>query len=239
VGGFDIALRTVSAVPRAWDVRRFASIDSTNTWVMAQARAGAPEGLVAVADHQTAGRGRLGRVWEAPPGANLLMTVLIRRSSPASHLAVAAVALAGRDAARSVAGVECGLKWPNDLVVGDAKLAGVLAETDGAGAVAVGIGLNVGWAPEGAARLGDGASRDAVLDALLASLDARLDAGWPSVASAYRAACVTIGRRVRVELVDGEVFEGVAADVDDAGRLLVETSVCLRTVEVADVVHLR
>ena len=221
-------------------MRRFPEIDSTNTWVMGEARAGAPEGVVAVADHQTAGRGRLGRVWEAPPGANLLMTVLLRPTTPDSHLAVAAVALAGRDAASSVGGVSCGLKWPNDLVVDDGrKLAGVLAETDGAGAVAVGIGLNVGWAPEGAACLGADVARDDVLDALLASLGGWLDAGWAAVARAYREACVTIGRRVRVELVDGEVFEGGAADVDDAGRLLVETSVCLRTVDVGDVTHVR
>ncbi|HUP87675.1 MAG TPA: biotin--[acetyl-CoA-carboxylase] ligase [Acidimicrobiales bacterium] len=227
-------------MPREWDIRRFETIDSTNTWVTAEARGGSPEGLVAVADHQSAGRGRLGRVWEAPAGVNLLMTVLLRPSSDVSHLAVAAVALAGRDAASSVAGVACGLKWPNDLVVDDGrKLAGVLAETDGAGAVAVGIGLNVAWAPEGAACLGADVSRDDVLEALLASLGGWLDAGWPAVARAYRAACVTVGRGVRVELVDGEVFEGTAADVDDAGRLLVETSVCLRTVEVGDVTHVR
>lgn len=227
-------------MPLSFDVRRFESIDSTNTWVMAEARAGAAEGLVAVADHQTAGRGRLGRVWEAPPGANLLMTVLLRPSGAEPHLALAAVALAGRDAASSVGGVSCGLKWPNDLVVDDGrKLAGVLAETDGAGAVAVGIGMNVGWAPEGAACLGEGVERDVVLAALLSSLGGWLDAGWPAVARAYREACVTVGRRVRVELVDGEVFEGMAADVDDAGRLLVETSVCLRTVAVGDVTHVR
>ena len=229
-------------MPLSFDVRRFASIDSTNTWVMDEARRGAPEGLVAVADHQTAGRGRLGRVWEAPPGANLLMTVLLRPGADVSgHLAVAVVALAGRDAASSVAGVSCGLKWPNDLVVDDGgrKLAGVLAETDGAGAVAVGIGLNVAWAPEGAARLGEGVARDEVLDALLSSLASWLERGWADVGRAYREACVTVGRDVRVELVDGEVFEGRAADVDDAGRLLVEVPACVRTVEAGDVTHVR
>jgi BirA family biotin operon repressor/biotin-[acetyl-CoA-carboxylase] ligase len=220
-----------------FDVRRFDTIDSTNTWVMAAARSGAPEGLVAVADHQTAGRGRLGRVWEAPPAANLLMTVLLRPPAGVSpHLALAAVALAGRDAA----GSDCGIKWPNDLVdAADRKLAGVLAETDGAGAVAVGIGLNVGWAPEGAARLGDDRTRDDVLDALLSSLGGWLEAGWPAVARAYREACVTLGRRVRVSLVDGDELEGTAADIDDDGRLLVETAVCLKTVDVGDVTHLR
>lgn len=234
-------MRTVSAVPRTWDVRRFESIDSTNTWVVARAREGAPEGLVAVADHQTAGRGRLGRTWEAPAGANLLLTVLLR-PPVLSHLPVAAVALAGRDAAREVAGVACGLKWPNDLMVGEAydqKLAGVLAETDGAGGVAVGIGMNVAWAPPGAARLGPDVARDSVVDALLDSLAGWLDGGWPAVGSAYREACVTLGRRVRVDLLDGETLEGVAADIDDDGRLLVEVDACLRTIEVGDVVHLR
>jgi BirA family biotin operon repressor/biotin-[acetyl-CoA-carboxylase] ligase len=206
---------------------------------MAAARSGAAEGLVAVADHQTAGRGRLGRVWEAPAGANLLMTVLLRPPAGVSpHLALAAVALAGRDAS---APSDVGIKWPNDLVfvADDRKLAGVLAETDGAGAVAVGIGLNVGWAPEGAARLGDDRTRDDVLEALLSSLSGWLDAGWPAVGRAYREGCVTIGRRVRVSLVDGEELEGTAADIDDEGRLLVETSVCLKTVDVGDVTHVR
>ena len=218
-------------------MRRFDSIDSTNTWVMRQARRGAPEGLVAVADHQSAGRGRLGRTWEAPAGTNLLCTVLLR-PPVVSHLVVAAVALAARDAARAVAGVEAGLKWPNDLVVDDAKLAGVLAETE-AGAVAVGIGMNVGWAPPGAARLGDAVRPADVLEALLEAL-----AGWyhhageAEVARAYRQACVTIGRPVRVELAE-ETFAGVAADVDDEGHLLVDVGMCLRTVAAGDVVHVR
>jgi BirA family biotin operon repressor/biotin-[acetyl-CoA-carboxylase] ligase len=168
------------------------------------------------------------------------MTVLLRPPAGVSpHLALAAVALAGRDAA-AAAGVEAGIKWPNDLVdPSDRKLAGVLAETDGLGAVAVGIGLNVGWAPEGAACLGDGRSRDEVLDAVLGSLSSRLDGGWPAIGRAYREACVTIGRRVRVSMVDGEELEGTAADIDDEGRLLVETAVCLKTVDVGDVTHVR
>jgi BirA family biotin operon repressor/biotin-[acetyl-CoA-carboxylase] ligase len=224
-----------------FDVRRFETIDSTNTWVLEQARAGAPEGLVAVADHQTAGRGRLGRVWEAPAGANLLMTVLLR-PAVVSYRALACVALAGRDACAAVGGgaVVPGIKWPNDLLVpGVGKLAGILAETDGAGAVAVGIGLNVAWAPPDAARLGPDVARDDVLGALLTSLAGWLDASDRDVAAAYRSACVTLGQPVRVSLVDGEEFEGVAADVDDDGRLLVEVNACLRTVDVGDVVHLR
>jgi BirA family biotin operon repressor/biotin-[acetyl-CoA-carboxylase] ligase len=138
------------------DVRRFASIDSTNRYLLDEARAGAPEGVVAVADHQTAGRGRLGRRWEAPPGANLLLSVLLRPALDLGqrHLATTAVALAALDAisgsvvtggggpgvtgaSASTGGsgwlpeLALGIKWPNDLVAADGrKVAGVLAEAD-------------------------------------------------------------------------------------------------------------
>jgi BirA family biotin operon repressor/biotin-[acetyl-CoA-carboxylase] ligase len=147
------------------DVRRFASIDSTNRYLLDEARAGAPEGVVAVADHQTAGRGRLGRRWEAPPGANLLMSVLLRPALAMDqrHLATTAVALAAVDAIAGPGGADgvggwvpvadVGIKWPNDLVAADGrKVAGVLAEADmessapGSPApVVVGIGINVNW----------------------------------------------------------------------------------------------
>ncbi|MEI7860225.1 MAG: biotin--[acetyl-CoA-carboxylase] ligase [Acidimicrobiales bacterium] len=147
------------------DVRRFASIDSTNRYLLDEARAGAKEGVVAVADHQTAGRGRLGRTWQAPSGANLLLSVLLRPSVPADerHLVTAAVALAATDAIAAqgwttidTSGPEplrIGIKWPNDLVAPDGrKLAGVLAEADlSSGSaempppVVVGIGINLNW----------------------------------------------------------------------------------------------
>ena len=118
-----------------WDIHWLAEVDSTNTYVRDRARQGAPAGLVAVADHQTAGRGRLDRRWESPPGANLLASVLLRPDCGAEdvHLCAGAVALAGVDACREVAGVEPVLKWPNDLLLGGAKLAGVLAEAEFAG----------------------------------------------------------------------------------------------------------
>jgi BirA family biotin operon repressor/biotin-[acetyl-CoA-carboxylase] ligase len=135
---------------RFGEVRRFVSLDSTNRYLLQEARAGGDDGLVAVARHQTAGRGRLGRRWEAPAGSNLLMSVLLRPGlAPEDlHLCTVAVALAARAACAVTSGVEAGLKWPNDLVVGERKLAGILAESEiGAGAVTVvvGLGLNVAW----------------------------------------------------------------------------------------------
>ena len=115
-----------------WDVRRFEEIDSTNAYLRREARAGAPEGVVAVADHQSAGRGRMDRRWESPPGASLLVSVLFRPEFDPSelHLCTAALALAAAEACRRVAGVDAVIKWPNDLLVGNAKLAGVLAEAE-------------------------------------------------------------------------------------------------------------
>ena len=118
---------------RFTDIRRFDSIDSTNRYLLDEARRGAPDGVVAVADHQSAGRGRLGRSWEAPPGSNLLLSVLLRPDLPVGdrHLASAAVALAAAEAVDAVTGVRVGIKWPNDLLGPDGrKLAGVLAEAD-------------------------------------------------------------------------------------------------------------
>jgi BirA family biotin operon repressor/biotin-[acetyl-CoA-carboxylase] ligase len=221
-----------------WSVRRFETLDSTNRWLLDAARSGeCGAGTVCVADHQTAGRGRLGRVWEGPPAGvlNLLCSILLRPALPVErlHLATAAVAVAGAQVTGAA------IKWPNDLVVdGAGKLAGVLAEAE-LPWVVVGIGMNVGWAPEGAAMLGDGRSRDEVLSDLLAALSPLVD-DWSTVPSLYRAACATLGRSVRVEMPDpADTFTGVAADVDDDGHLLVETEVCLKTVVAADIVHLR
>jgi BirA family biotin operon repressor/biotin-[acetyl-CoA-carboxylase] ligase len=198
--------------------------------------------LVAVADHQTAGRGRLGRTWEAPPGSSLLLSVLLRPVGlplDRRHLLTAAVALAGVAgcAAASGGSVVPGLKWPNDLVMpDDTKVAGVLAESD-RDAVVVGIGINVRSAPPGASCVGDAVSVEVVRDGLLARLS-ELYGDWATVAREYRRACVTVGRQVRVELPD-ETFTGVAADVTDDGHLLVDVGMCLRTVVAADVIHLR
>jgi BirA family biotin operon repressor/biotin-[acetyl-CoA-carboxylase] ligase len=150
------------------EVRRFDVIDSTNRYLMDEARRGAAEGLVAVADYQTAGKGRLGRRWEAPAGSNLLVSVLLRPTVPVGelHLVVAVVALAAADACAQVAGVSPVLKWPNDLYVGARKLAGILAES-APGAVVVGLGLNVDWpsrAPSAAGTSDIGPSHGAATD---------------------------------------------------------------------------
>jgi len=209
---------------------------STNAIALERARAGEPEGLVVVADHQTEGRGRFDRRWESPPGASLLFSVLMRPPAPElpvnrRHLAVAALSLAVADAAQAVAGVQLQLKWPNDLVGEDAKVAGLLAETAGGAAgtdaLVVGAGVNVAWAPDGLgatclqALAGRDVDRGELLVATLLALD-RLYGRWEDVSRRYRAESATVGRDVVVTQAGGlPDVEGTAVAVDEDGHLVV------------------
>lgn len=247
--------------PRAFtDVRWFSELGSTNTWLLEAAESGVPEGTVVVADRQSAGRGRLGRRWESAPGSGLLTSLLFRPQLEAHDLFLVAAlgTLAARDAIDVTAGIEAGVKWPNDLVVGGAKVAGVLSETRGVGtaelAVVVGIGINVRWPMPGRdatefnatcldALSGRTVEREALLEALLDAVEARHpaldDAGGRAGLLRELGACtVTIGRRVRVELPD-ETFSGTAVSLDALGHLVVDTEGERRVVSAADVVHLR
>lgn len=236
-------------------VVRFETIDSTNRYLLDEARRGAGEGLVAVAEEQTAGRGRRGRSWIAPAGASLLVSVLLRPELPAerTQLVTMASSLAMADAVAEEAGFEPELKWPNDLVVADCKLAGVLSEADVSAdgevrAVVVGIGLNVNWRgiPDELAGIatacnlvaGRDVDRELVLGRFLAGLAARRSS-LEQVATEYAARLATLGRRVRVERPDGDLV-GTAVGVGPAGELRVE-AVDGEVVDVhaGDVVHLR
>jgi BirA family biotin operon repressor/biotin-[acetyl-CoA-carboxylase] ligase len=262
----DPAARSrLAAATRFADLRFLDSVDSTNDYVAREARIGAPEGLVVVADHQEAGRGRRGRRWSAPRGSSLLVSILLRPALPASHLHLVGVvvSLSAADACGSVAGVDVRLKWPNDLVAEGRKLGGVLVETQLAGdqvrAAVAGIGLNVWW-PQGLPpELADEATtlgqltdrtvrRPALLVALLESLETRYASlesrsGQAAQLDDYRRRCDTLGRAVRVELAGGgpppASFTGIAVDLDAEGHLVVEDSGQARVVAAADVVHLR
>ena len=224
--------------PPGWHVRVVDETGSTNADLLAAAAAGAPDRSVLVARHQTAGRGRLDRTWVAPPGSNLLVSLLFTDVPHVPHVLTQRVGVAAAMAAQQVAGVDARLKWPNDLLVDDRKLAGVLAQSafvDGRQCVVVGIGINVGWAPDGAARLGDGVDPLDVLAAMLTAFD-----GLPAdIAATYRSHLGTLGRAVRVELADG-VVEGRALDVEPDGRLVVlDDCGITHRIDTGDVVHLR
>ena len=193
-----------------------------------------PEGAIATTDHQTAGRGRLGRAWIEAPGTSALVSVLLRppseRKAPElSLVAAAAVALA----LEVVTGTSAQVKWPNDVLLGGRKVAGILAERRG-GAVVLGIGVNVNQTveqlprdakvPPGSLRALDGVERDreTVLAAVLHRLD-RLYAAWREVGLA--AVLADLGERdyLRGRRVRTDAGLGLAVGIDGAGRLLVRT----------------
>jgi BirA family biotin operon repressor/biotin-[acetyl-CoA-carboxylase] ligase len=230
----------LAASTRFTDIQELAAVDSTNRYLLDLARSGAPEGVVVVADYQSAGRGRLGRSWEAPPGAALLASILLR-PDPAlvpperRWLVTAAVALAGADACGTAIDFKVDVKWPNDLLIGDRKLAGILAEAD-AGAIVVGIGVNVGGAPPGAVGLGPSAERGQLLASLLTNLERWCDR-WDDVGRAYQDRCDTVGRLVRVVLPGGNAVVGRATAVGPDGGLVVASEKGEFTFHAADVIH--
>jgi BirA family biotin operon repressor/biotin-[acetyl-CoA-carboxylase] ligase len=219
---------------------------------------------VLVAEHQTAGRGRLGRAWEAPPRAGLTLSVLLRPGPgvPPDRWGWVPL-LAGVAVSRALARtaqIDVRLKWPNDVQVDGRKLAGILAERAG-DALVVGMGVNVSLTaeelpgPAATSLAAEGArtlDRDTLLRALLRELGRtyrgwRLGGGDPAAGlrDAYVERCATLGRPVRVSLPGGGELLGEAVDVDAEGRLVVATpgaggtGAGLQAVASGDVVHVR
>jgi BirA family biotin operon repressor/biotin-[acetyl-CoA-carboxylase] ligase len=231
-------------------------IDSTNTRAAAAAARGAPEGYVVVADRQRAGRGRHGRAWLAPTGTSLLASLLVRPGVPAPSLPLLPL-LCGLAVAEAVepfcAGVPVMLKWPNDVLLGGVKAAGILLEAPSVGEVIVGIGVNVDWRgvkrPEGlaATSLSEAAGRSVdrwnVLGAVAEAFSRRYRAwqeGPTAFLDAYRARCATLGQRVRVTRLTRPPLEGLAVAVRDDGALVLWIDDGTRAVVTAgDVEHVR
>jgi BirA family transcriptional regulator, biotin operon repressor / biotin---[acetyl-CoA-carboxylase] ligase len=239
-------------------------VGSTNAALLASAASGAPDRSVLVAEYQDAGRGRLGREWVSPPNTGVTVSVLLRPAtvSPDRYGWLPLLAgLAVRDAVRELVPARVCLKWPNDLLVGDAqgKAGGILAEatsgSDGT-AVVLGIGLNVAGGPDelpaGATSLraegAEAVDRTKVLVTVLTRLAER-ESAWRAAGgdpdahrlrADYRAACASLGAEVRVELPGGMTVTGMAEDVDGDGRLLLlGADGHRRAVAAGDVVHLR
>lgn len=226
----------------SWQVRHFAQIDSTNDWLLAAGRDGAVARSVALADEQTAGRGRLDRRWHAPPGTCLLMSLLFRPPEPFATYAPRITMFCGLalvDAVAGVAGVDVQLKWPNDLIVARdgtwRKVAGMLSEVgsdEGAPSfLVVGIGLNVNVPSAGVpaldpnatsllAECGEFVDRAALLDAFLARVEIREAAllSGEDPLREWQARLAWMGRPVQVR-TPIEVVRGIAAGVDAEGAL--------------------
>ena len=233
---------------------------STNALAAERARAGAPEGLVVVADHQAAGRGRLDRTWQTPPGTAVTFSLVLRPTVPAASWPWLPL-LVGHNVAKSLTalGYDARVKWPNDVLLdGDLKVAGILVErvdTPEGPAAIVGVGINVAMTAEelpvptatSLAVSAPGApDRSEVLVAAVAAIREGFDV-WQAggdlatarLATSYRSHCATLGRDVRVDLPGGGELVGRAVDVDEHGRLVVETADGPERVGAGDVVHVR
>ena len=227
-------------MPLRFDVQRHSSIGSTSDEARRLARAGAAEGTVVVAEEQTAGRGRQGRSWTSAPG-NLYVSIVLRPGVPAERLHELAF-LAGLAVAEAVAallppGPAVTLKWPNDVLIDGAKVAGLLLEQDAEAAI-LGIGVNVAHHPEqtpyraGAlATVGARATPEMVLQRLLAAIDAALTLwrahGFAAIRSHWLARAHPPGTPLVVRLggaTEAAVLDGRFAGIDAAGALLLDTA---------------
>jgi len=227
-------------IPLAERIHHYKELDSTNTRCRELAQAGALDGTVVIADHQTAGRGRMGRDFESPAGLGLYLSVLWRPDCPLAQLLplTALAAVAAMRAVRAITGTQVQIKWPNDLVLQGKKIAGILTETslrpDGSvDYVVLGIGINchhtaLDFSPEVAEMassldvlLGGHVSRRALADTLVAELDTLRHEILPQPAlwlSEYRRTCLTLGKTVRLPQT-GETV--TAVDVDENYGLIV------------------
>ena len=241
-------------------VLRFDSLPSTNTELARLASAGAEEGLSIVADEQTAGRGRLQRAWSSPKGAGLYFSILLRPKIPQRHwpLITFLAALAAGDALAEGVGVETDIKWPNDLLSGERKICGILAEaidTPNGRAVVLGIGINLtqNAFPADLANVATSVSettgrppeRETILSALLAALSRwyallnepggreKIVAAWSS-RSSYAS-----GRLVQVSNGE-ELWQGTTSGIEQDGALRLRTeSGEIRLVRAGDVYSVR
>jgi BirA family biotin operon repressor/biotin-[acetyl-CoA-carboxylase] ligase len=241
-----------------------AETGSTNADLADLARAGADGGSVLIADYQAAGRGRQGRIWTAPPGSGIAMSVLLRPEGvPASRWTwlplIAGLAVA--EGLRRESGVPAVVKWPNDVLVGERKICGILAErveTPSRAACVVGMGINVGLSVDelpvpAATSLAILAaedpgtvvpSRNQLIATVLAAFELLYlrweePAAQPSLAAAYLERSATIGRRVRVLLDGDREVEGLAESIDPDGRLVLRTANSREVLSAGDVTSLR
>lgn len=239
-------------VKRVFAIHEVARTTSTQDVVRSAARSGAAEGFCCLAAEQTAGRGRLGRSWLAPPKTAMLASVLLRTSEAAAPGMPFAAGLSLRDAVAETSGVDALLKWPNDLLIEGHKLAGVLVELvggavrgDGVAVIAgAGVNLTVHKFPAGIDGVslntvsGGSPTARALLEAWLRHLDLRLTAleqhGLPSLLTDWRRCAAGLGASVSVRTPSG-VVAGIADDVRDDGALLVSSGGGVTAVLAGDV----
>ncbi len=221
------------------------STDSTNTRAKELAAAGAPHGTLVLAGHQTGGRGRMGRSFHSPAGQGIYLSLILRPDCPPTRLMhlTCAVGAAMCDAVEEAAGIRPGIKWINDLVLGQRKLGGILAElslcpqSGNIRYAVVGIGINCCQAQEdfpeeireiatslfaATGRKPDRAALAAAMIRHLQKMDTRLLTDRDAILESYRRDCITLGKQVRVH--GSDIRRGTALDITEDGALLVRFS---------------
>lgn len=240
-----------------FQVLRYPLLPSTNVEAAKQAVEGAPEGLVVVADEQTAGRGRLGRRWASPKGAGLYLSIVLRpQVDPGAWPLITFVAaLAVHDALFQCCGLQTDIKWPNDVLANDRKLCGILAETVEGGSIVLGIGVNLSsnafpselseTATSVEVLIGDIPDRETVLQSILTAFQSRYsvflkEGGTEQVISDWsERSSFAFEKPIRVK--NGhEILEGISRGLEKDGALRVETSSGeIRIVRAGDVTVLK
>ena len=232
-------LRHLSDHPWHESILWFDTIDSTNTPAKLLAAQGAPQGTVLIADHQTGGRGRLGRQFLSPAGTGIYMSVILRPNCPPAQLMhlTCAAAVAMCDAVEKAAGFRPGIKWTNDLVYQDRKLAGILTELglspDGTVAWAViGVGINclqteADFDPAirsfaGSVSMFAPCDRTRLAAAMVEAFAAIDLSQKAAIMTRYRSDCITLGREISLVRADDQPRHGRAVDIDEDGALVVE-----------------
>lgn len=249
----------------------FEQVESTNVEALRLAELGTPHGTVILANHQTAGKGRLGRTWHSPANTNLYASLILTQKPHRSCLSwiplTTGVAVA--EAIEAAANLSVSLKWPNDIVLGNKKLGGILCESSTKGPsawnVIVGIGINVNWEKEHfpgalkntATSLAIEAQHQIDRRVLFTTLLSRLETNYErllssdlsSLQSSYVSRSSTIGRHVHVQLATGETIDGFAINIGSEGELQVNPSAThvysqaqkpsVITIRAGDVIHVR
>ena len=245
----------------SWTIHRFEAVDSTQTVAADLIARGAPHRTVVVAERQTAGYGRKGDVWRDVPGSCLLMTVIVRPVHDTGTNRYAMIAsLACLDAIREMSGLAARLKWPNDVLLHERKVAGILGDATWRGmrleALRIGVGINIAGdrahfvargLPNASSIAAEGAhdiDREAVFASFLAAFSRWEDASSEeraSLVAAWRECVATMGRAVIATGVDGHVAMGRATGVTDDGDLIVTTeageATCLRATDIHSLRH--
>jgi BirA family biotin operon repressor/biotin-[acetyl-CoA-carboxylase] ligase len=238
----------------------FERAGSTNAELIRLAEEGAPEWTLVVAGDQDEGRGRLGRAWFSTPGSSLLTSVLVRPAVPPAAAAIITLAVGAcmARALQAACGVDARCKWPNDLVVGERKVGGVLVEAkvqdDRLAHAVIGVGVNMTEPVENfpeefrhsatsVAREGGRPDMEGALVEFLLRLKELWRPADPGLAvgvvAAYREVCASLGRSVRAGTTAGRTVEGTAVDVGPSGELVVDTGSGLERVAFGEIEHLR